>query len=368
MKYLFLIMLISLCACRSNDNNPQPSGEIPVSTLKEARIDENKIATLQKEISSGKYNIHSILLLRHNKLAYEHYFPGEDAVFPLLPVGRVEHAHDSLHDCMSVTKSVVSACIGMAIAEGKIKSINDNIFNYLTGYEKYQTGTKKDLTIRHLLMMSSGLEWHEDVDYRDPGNSERQMSERSDVVDFVLSYNQVAAPGSTWSYSGGCTMLLSKILQRATGERIDSFARRRIFEPLGISKFNWAVREDGTVWATSGLRLRSIDMAKFGMLYMNKGRWNNQQLIPVSWVLESTKWQINTDDPIAQGYGYQFWCARPTIGQPVDVVMAVGFGGQRICLIPSLDVEIVMTAGNYNELSDTSDKLLEQYIFPAIQP
>ncbi|MBB6108639.1 CubicO group peptidase, beta-lactamase class C family [Mucilaginibacter lappiensis] len=371
MKNLAIALLAVLLFTRCSKDktvpfHPTNPDGFESGSFEEANIDKNRITGLEKEVLGGKYNIHSILILRHDKLIYEHYFAGEDAVFPN-PVGRVEHTRDSLHDCRSVTKSIVSTCVGIAIGQGKIKSINDNIFDYFPAYKKYATGAKAGLTIKDLLTMSAGLEWNEHTSYTDPANGERQMLAQSDVVDFVLSRTAVTTPGTVFNYSGGCTQLLAQLVQKVTGIPINLFAAKNLFTPLGIQKFNWSVREDGTVWAPSGLRLRPIDMLKIGQLYMHGGIWNNQQILSADWVNQAMKWRINTND-IPEGYGYQFWCAKPLItGRVMDVTLADGNGGQIICMAPSLDLEVVLTAGNYNEDGDTSYDVLLKYIFAAVQ-
>lgn len=154
-----------------------------------------------------------------------------------------------------------TVCIGVAIAQHKIKNVSDRVFHYFPEYAKYDTGMKHNLTIKDLLTMSAGLEWNENIPYSDPMNSEIQMFNQKDVVDFVLSRPSITKPGQVWNYSGGCTQLLAEILQKVTGEKIDTFANKNIFEPLGFKNFYWYEREDGTPWAPSGLRLHPIDMA-----------------------------------------------------------------------------------------------------------
>jgi CubicO group peptidase (beta-lactamase class C family) len=339
--------------------------ELPIGSLTEANIDSGKLTYLSKEISKGENNIHSLLILRNNKLVYETYYRGKDEILTT-PVGEKDHGRDSLHDCRSLTKSVVSCCIGVAIGQHKIKSVNDRVFAYFPEYAKYDTGMKHDITIKDLLTMSAGIEWNENIPYSNPQNSEIQMLMSKDVIDFILNRPVSSRPGSTWNYSAGCTQLLAEIIRKATGEKIDSFAKKYVFEPLGIRQFFWYEREDGTPWAPSGLRLRSIDMAKFGLLYLNKGKRNNSDVISFDWVKQSLAWQINARN-LLQGYGYQFWCTKGIIaGKETNIATAIGFGGQRIYLIPELNLEIVITAGNYNDLSDLPDQIVSKYIFPAI--
>ncbi|HEX7757066.1 MAG TPA: serine hydrolase [Niabella sp.] len=366
------LLFISLTNCSKNDiKNPARQDGFETGSFKEAGIDEASIINLEKEIQAGKYNIHSVLILKGNKLIYEHYFPGDDAVFPD-PVGVIDHNRDSLHDCRSLTKSLVSACVGIAMEQGRIHSLEDKIFNYFPAYIKYATGKRATITIRDLLTMSAGFEWNENTPYTDTLNDEINMSVKPDVVDYVLSKPMVHTPGTVWNYSGGCTQLLAELIKNATGLRVDSFAKTYLFGPLGITKYNWYVRPSLTpeggevVWAPSGLRMRSIDLAKIGTLYLNNGIYNGNAILSEKWVEQSLHWQINTDG-VSEGYGFQFWCTQPLIAKGyTNVAMADGNGGQRICMIPSKSVIIVLTAGNYDEAGSISDDLLTNVFFPAI--
>jgi len=365
---LVLFMCITLFSCHK-DKTQDPTHFIEgfkIGSFEDAKIDKQPILELEKAITAGQHNVHGIIIIRDHKLIYEHYFTGDDAVFPI-PIGIIPHNRDSLHDCRSVTKSIVSACIGIAIEQGKIKSINDNIFDYLPDYKMHAVGDKAALTIKNLLTMTAGLDWKENVPYTDSTNDEIQMSKQADVIDYILRKNSVALPGMQWNYNGGCTQLLAQIIKNATGSAINDFATNNLFRHLGIPKVNWFVRDANTVWAPSGLRMRPIDMAKFGQLYLQKGVWKEKQLIPQSWVQQALKWQINTSSPM-EGYGYQFWCTKPVIaGKVTDVIMAVGSGGQRICMLPALNLQIIITAGNYAKGGSTSDSLLKTVFFPAIK-
>ncbi|MFL5746534.1 MAG: serine hydrolase domain-containing protein [Niastella sp.] len=367
------VLAVLLTACSKSDKVPSTKQDgFEWGSFEEAGISKQDIIRLENEITSGSYNIHSILILRNDKLIYEKYFQGEDAVFPN-PAGVMDHNRETLHDCRSLTKSIVSACVGIALEQGKIHSLDDKIFDYFPGYSTYAIGDRAKITIKDLLTMSAGFEWDETTPYIDTLNSEINMSIKPDIIGFILSRPMVHSPGTLWNYSGGCTQLLAEIVKNATGTRIDRFARAFLFNPLKIDNYDWFVRkpltptDTATVWAPSGLRMRPIDMAKIGSLYLNGGMYDKKKIFSGSWVKQSLHWQINTDGS-NEGYGFQFWCTKPMIaGEYRDVIMADGNGGQRICMIPSLGVEIVLTAGNYDESGSLSDELLNNVFFPAIQ-
>lgn len=373
MKRLILIALgtLIIAGC-SKENNKSTKPEfleedgLEVATFKEAGIDSMKIMALTNDVLPGSYNLHSLLIARNNKLVSESYYPGKDEFFGDT-LGFVLHYRDSVHDCRSITKSVVSACIGIAIDKGHLKNVDEKVFDIFPEYARYNTDAKKDLTVKDLLTMSAGLQWNEEISYADTANSERQMMSRKDPVAYVLSRPMIEAPGSLWTYSGGCTQTLAAIIRKVTGQEADAFANENIFKPLGISKWLWFKRQDSVLWAASGLRLRSRDIMKFGLLYMNDGRWNGKQIISSPWVNESVQTHIVYNPAKQNGYGYQFWTFVDSLNlKPTATAEAIGLGGQRIFMNKELDLLVVMTAGNYN-LKTQSDDLFRMYILPAVR-
>src|SRR4030095_7458536 len=203
----------------------------------------------------------------------------------------------------SISKSIVSACIGIAIQQGKIKSIDQKIFDFFPEYAKQDTGLKSLLTIKHLLTMSSGLTWNEEVPYNNPENSEIRMIRSSNPVEYVLSQSMDFQPGKKWKYNGGTTQLLAAIIEKTTGKKVDQFAKEYLFQPLGITTFQW-IKYPGTDLraASSGVRLRSRDLLKFGLLYYNGGKWKDKQVVPQEWIDES--FQAHVQRPDGGSYGY----------------------------------------------------------------
>jgi len=358
---------------------------LKTASLSEVDIDSNKIIALTNNILLGKYiNIHSLLILRSNKLVYENYFAGNDSMIVFGAVDRPLVRHglnnsfgnpiDSLHDVRSISKSIVSACMGIAISQGKIKSVDESIWNYFPEYTDLDTGLTSTITIRNLLTMTSGLDLNEKVAYGDPANTERQMNRSPDPIRYILSRQIINAPGTKWNYSGGCTELLAAIIQKASGLEIDEYAKEYLFTPLGITNFNWirlpstSIRK-GTSSAAAGLRLSSRDMVKIGILYTNNGKWKNKQVISSEWIQQTLKFHFLTDSPDTH-YGYQFWGADVTINNsPAKAFAAMGNGGQFILVIPSLDVTIVATAGNYGnaQLNWQPYEMIAKEIYPAIE-
>ena len=162
--------------------------------------------------------------------------------------------------------------------------------------------------------------------------------------------------------------LLGAIIKKTTGEDIDSFANKNIFLPLGIKAYKWDKTKEGFRWCASGLRLTSRDMAKFGLLYINKGVWRNRKIIPASWIDESLKYYFTSVNDPETKYGYQFWGADIPIGnEVVQNFAAMGNGGQIILIIPTKSIEIVVTAGNYYTRPGQTFIMIADEIFPAIK-
>ncbi len=370
MKY-FKIFLFFLFAFALNASAQVESGDDFVfSTFAEQGLNEEMVMAAVDSINNGVFsNIHSLLILKNNKLVLEKYFEGEDAIVKKGWVGVRQHDVDSLHDIRSVTKSIVGAAVLIAVGKGKIKDLDEPIFNYFPEYNEYNNGFKNEITIRHLLTMTDGLEWNENIPYTDKSNSEIQMNYySSDPVEYYLSSKSIYKPGTVFNYSGGCTQMLAAIIKKISGFEVDEYVKQNIFQPLEISNFEWVKRDDGIPFAASGLRMRSRDMLKFGLLYLNNGSYNGVQIIPQSLAIEAQSLQFQIEPGF--GYGYQFWIPTDEInGEPVTTVEANGNGGQIIAINKKYNMVIVITAGNYNnrDLGWESPDIYLNHIYPAVE-
>ena len=343
---------------------------IGIGNLSEEKMDSFKIMELTTLILKDSYpNIHSLLIVRNNKLVYENYFAGTDEISGQ-KLGYIKHTMDDLHDVRSISKSVTSACVGIAIKQGLIKNIDEPIFQYFKNYETYFDTTKKKITIRHLLTMTSGLEWNEDISYRDPRNSELQMDVSSDPVKYILSRNSTHQPGSHWNYNGGETQLLAEIIKAVCGENVALFAEKNLFKPMGIEKYEWLPLKKNTPAAASGLRLRPRDLLKIGLLYVEDGNWKNTSIIQSDWAKQSLITQVlRPQSKNNGGYGYQFWTYTDTLNsQPFHITEAKGNGGQRLFFCKQQNLLVLFTAGNYNQWNIENDthKALTNYILKSI--
>lgn len=365
-----LTLLISCKQSSSVDTAGLPVADLPEARLSSVGMDSSVIYKMTEALREEKYsNVHSVLIARRGTLVYEQYFSGEDEIWGDSK-GEVKFNGETLHDVRSISKSVVSACIGIAVDQGKIKEVKQNVFDFFPEYEKHKTGTRAQLTIENLLTMTSGLQWNEDIPYDNPENSEIQMTNSNDPIEYVLSRPMVADPGTRWNYNGGTTQVLAAIIKKVSGLEVDEFARVNLFEPIGITNFEWTPFPTTTVpAAASGLRLRPRDMMKFGLLYYHGGVWKGRQILSKDWVDKSFTSFISRPDGGA--YGYQFWIWDDDFhGAPSPVFVAVGNGDQRIFINKQADLVVVTTAGNYNKwgLPNHPGKLLADFIYPSIKP
>lgn len=335
-----------------------------------AKIDTALIAALTSRILADSFrNVHSLLIQKDGQLVYENYFTGKDQKHGKR-LGYIEHHRDQLHDCRSISKTIVAACIGIAIQKGIINSVNDPAGKYLPGINGRE---KQTITIQHLLTMTSGLSWKEIGDYGNFFNNETQMGLRFNPIRYILNRKLAVKPGSTWNYSAGNTQLLAEIIHQTSGLTVDEFAAKYLFSPLGINTYEWVTLSFKRIpAAASGLRLSSRDLLKFGSLFMNNGKFNSSQIIDSNWINESLQSHIdrrgisrlNIKDG---GFGYAIWIYNDTVQRTkVEIVEAKGNGGQSIFLCRSLNLLVVTTGGNYNRPDNSTYKMLTEYIIPAV--
>lgn len=331
-------------------------------------IDAAKLCGAVARARSGELpNVHTFLVVRHVLLVAERYFTGPDERRGE-PLGVVAFGPRTKHDLRSISKSVTSLLFGIALAQGKIRGLDDPVLHYFPEHSDLRSPERERIRLKHLLTMTMGVEWDENRSYRDPANSETQMDASADRNRFVLTRPVVSPPGAAFNYNGGATALLAAIVQRATGRKLDEYARDVLFKPLGIEEYEWIKYQDGDPIAASGLRLRPRDLAKIGYLYLSSGRWDGRQVAPADWLRESI--QRKTDVGGSSQYGYLWWLGRSAIlDKTVAWAVARGNGGQALFLVPDLDLLVVITAGNYNDASQRSVPLeiLNRNVLPAIR-
>src|SRR4051812_37512866 len=284
----------------------------PVASVNEDKlIDRAALCMMADRLASIAANVHSVLVARGGKLVFERYFRGSDEI-PGRIYGRwvenVTFDADTLHDMKSVSKSVASLAVGIAIARGLIRSVNEPIFSFFPELSDLRSPEKDRIQLVHALTMSMGLAWVEATPATgDFSNDEARMRMAWDPCGYVLGRPVTAAAGQEFFYNTGALTLVSAIIRKATGRPLDEFARATLFEPLGITGFEW-LRYKGDADAGGGLRLRPRDMAKIGQLVLAGGRWNDRQVVSKAWIDASTTPRTKASSNYS--YGYLWYLGR----------------------------------------------------------
>jgi CubicO group peptidase (beta-lactamase class C family) len=322
----------------------QDTFKLPRSTPEAEGVSSAQIIDFLNAMDTGRVELHSFLFIRHGKVIAEGWWN---------PYGS-----DNKHVMFSASKTFTATAVGLAVSENRLKvtdrvisffpySLPDSISNYM-----------KDLTVQNLLTMSVG---------QDP--EPWVMGSDGDWISAFFKTAPVNKPGTVFKYNNTATFMLSAIVQQVTGQTVFDYLQTRIFRPLAITGIDWDLSPQGINLGMIGLRLRTEDMAKFGLLLLHNGSWNGKQLIPKEWVREATTFKIQTTIPgskesmalsdWAQGYCYQMWRGRN------NTVRLDGMGGQFVVLIPDKDAIVVMTANARNTQDELN--LIHNYLIPAIK-
>ena len=295
---------------------------------------------------SGRHEFHSFMFLRHGKVIAGGWWS------PYRP--------DLRHSLYSLSKSFTSTAVGFAVTE-KLLSVDDKVISFFPDLLPDTVSQNlKDLTVKDLLTMSVGQD-------HDPTGSIRNWD--ADWVKSFLALPIKYKPGTKFLYNSAATFMLSAIVQKVTGQKVIDYLKPRLFAPLGIEGMDWEVSPKNINTGGWGLRLKTEDLAKFGQFYLQKGKWNNKQLLPEKWINEATTIKIEQDPGASQakkdssdwlqGYGYQFWLCRN------NTFRGDGAFGQFVIVMPDQDAVVVITA----ETSDMQGELnlVWKYLLPSIQ-
>jgi CubicO group peptidase (beta-lactamase class C family) len=249
----------------------------------------------------------------------------------------------------SVSKSVTSALIGIAIGRGEIRGVDAKVTALLADWHPAPDPRRDAMTLRDVLTMTTGIRWDEEsTEYTDPRNNCAVMEGREDWVAYVLEQPMAEEPGRAFVYNSGATELLSGVIQKATGKTADDYAKEHLFAPLGIRDFYWKRTPKGLSDTEGGLYLLPRDLAKLGELYMRDGVWRGTRILPSGWARESTQPRVATKEKGFR-YGYQWWVPSPQDSAGVESFAAWGYGGQFLFVVPSLDLIAVFTGWNIYE-------------------
>lgn len=323
--------------------------DLLTGNINQSGLDNTLLTSMMDKIIEGQYpNVHSVLITKGDKLVFEEYF--------------YEYNRNKLHELRSATKSFISALTGIAIDKGFIEDETRSVLSYFPEYEiEKNTSEKKKITVKHLLTNQSGLDC--DISNANSLGNETVMSNTNDWVKFTLDLPMVDTAGGRGMYCSGNPITLGRIIEKTTKQDLPNFADQYLFKPLGIKNYAWNFKPDKTSAETfCQVYLTSRDMVKFGLLYLNKGKWNNKQVISTSWIEQSLKKHSTVQ---GVNYGYLWWNKYlDADGVRYYSYAAQGNGGQKIYVFQELDMAVVITGGNYNSQSP-SDEIIKEHILPS---
>jgi CubicO group peptidase (beta-lactamase class C family) len=315
-----------------------PGPDLSMSSPRAEDMDPRLLDEASAQLSTHPQLV-SFLVMRHGAVVVEEYFNG--------------FGPDDAHNVHSVSKSMLSTLIGIAVERGEIEGVDQRLADILPDYfAKVEDRRKLDLTVRHLLTMTGGLDWTEDA-------TEYQVDDQADWVQAILDRPLAARPGRVFRYNTGLTHLGSAVLTEATGMSTCEYAMRWLFDPLGVTVEHWGRDPQGYFTGGFDLYLTARELAAFGQLHLAGGVWDGEELISSGFVSEAA-------EPHAEDYGYLWWL------QEVDgrlVQTAWGYGGQFIYVIEDLDLVVVMTTDTQHIAADFDGlPILADYVIPAAQP
>lgn len=356
--------LLSASLSFAQDDRAWPADDWTEADAADLGVDSGVLDALHREFEAGRHgNIDSMAVYRRGNRVYSRSYRN-DYVSQYANVDEPKgmyryhdadwhpwYDHGDLHTIQSISKSVTSALIGIAIGRGELPSVDDPMMTYFGDYEPAAADPRRDaITIRDLLTMTAGIDWDESsTAYTDARNSAAALEASDEWVQFVLDQPMRADPGQEFEYNSGITVLLSHILLEATGKHADEYAEEHLFGPLGIDRYYWKKTPTGLVDTEGGLYFEPDDLARIGYLYLNDGTWDGRRILPEGWVAETMHPAVKVPDGVAS-YGFQWWLLPYAGGEGKWAYTGLGYGGQRLLVVPEYELVAVFTGWNIDEI------------------
>ena len=396
MKTKFLMNKISplILLCLISIQSYPSSYEWQYSNLEGEGLNNSKIKTLSDEFRNGMHGyVDAFLLIKNGKIIHEEYYKNDyakltknlkfeqskimtknygDAAKPIYnyfdPEWHPYYKDTDLHTIQSVSKSVTSALIGIAIERGEINGLNEKIAQYFPNHSsQFIDPLKSKITIEDLLTMTAGIKWDESSHaYTNPMNNAASMENSNNWIDYILNLPMEYKPGEKFVYNSGITVLLSHILHKVSGMHANEYAEKYLFNKLGIQDYFWKTTPKNLTDAEGGLYLSTRDFAKIGMLYLNDGIWNGSQIITKEWV-ELTMSPDTDIEESSRKYGFQWWLVPYKNNQENWMYSGSGYGGQYLLIVPEYQLVMVFNGWNIFDIPRPSIEYLSQRVLEAIQ-
>ena len=368
MKSMTAFLVAFLMVPSAFGQTPWPTTPWEVAQPSRLGLNKDSLTSLDQELASGKYgHIDGLLVIRHGKVGYEKSYRHNYAEIYQKEVSTKSALNSSdpggpynyfnpwwhpyyhgtdLHTLQSVTKTITSVIIGVAITRHEFPDLNTPVLQFFdTTAIKNIDSRKRRMTLRHLLTMTAGLDWNEgSLPYADPRNDGSLMEASYDWVKYVLDKPMAEEPGKAFNYNGGATQTLAHVFRVATGQDLEEYGAKHLFKPLGIHRYYWKRAPSGLVDAQGGLYLEKKDLAKIFYLYLKAGKWQDKQLIGTDYVRQSVTPFVRLSPNLA--YGYKWWLNAYGKKSTEVAWRGSGFGGQIPIVFPQYDLVVVVTAWN----------------------
>jgi CubicO group peptidase (beta-lactamase class C family) len=342
-----------------------------IATPESVGLDGARLCGIRARLREMEADVHAVVIVRHGKLVFEQYFSGYDEPWGQ-DGGQQTFDATTKHDLRSASKSVLSLLVGIAVDRKLIANADEPVVKFFPEHADVKSPGWDQITLRHLLTMSSGMQWDENRGWNDPKNDEPHLGSEADPLRYILSKPVAKPPDALWTYNGGSTELLGNILERVSGKPLEAFAREALFQPLGITDVEWMnYPKNGKVAAAAGLRIRPRDAAKIGQLMLDHGVSNGKQIVSADWIAQSIKPRFQAIGYFSGlfFYGQQWWLGRSIAdGSEVKWIAAMGSGGQRIFIVPDRDLVVMTTSGLYFRAhqGDGALDMLTNNILPSV--
>ncbi len=366
-KLIFAILFLLTANDYVNAQTIWPIKEWTVATPQSQLMNADSLRAFDNDIANGKYgNVDGMLVTRNGKLIYRKDYKHDydkiygDSVNKKSAINAYDaggqynyfnpwwhpfYRRDNLHSLQSVSKTVTSVLIGIAVSRNEFPDLSTPVLNFFdTSQVKNIDDRKRKMTIEHLLTMTSGIDWNEETDYNDPRNDCNIMEASFDWVQYVIDRPMAIDPGKTFNYNSGATELLSYIFRKATGKDMEEYAAANLFAPLGITNYFWKRIPMGLPDTEGGLYLNIADLAKISYLFLREGNWNGTQIVSKDWVKASVHPYVKVGGKTQ--YGYKWWLNYYSTDSTKYAWHGSGFGGQFPIIIPEYNIVAVFTGWN----------------------
>lgn len=316
----------------------------PTSTPEKQGVSSSTLAEMFNEVTDRDYRIDTISVVRNGHLiahaAGDGYRDGE------------------LHIVHSVTKSIVSTLVGLAIDEGYLEGVDQRVLDVFDDRVAANNDARKEqMTIEDLLTMTSGFDCRDSYLYAWEGLDDLRQSD--DWVQHILDLPMIATPGEEFEYCNRASFLLSAIVQESTGQTAEQYGANRLFGPIGVTEINWPTNPDGISIGWGSLRMTPLDLARFGLLILDGGSWQGEQVVPAAWVDRAIQPYVH--GTLQDGYGYQWWIRRD------GVIQGLGYEGQYLIIDRARTMVTVFTSKLPDEEFYVPDNLYDRYVVHAVQ-